>query len=197
MLPGRRSPGRPLGGRIVSRADRRYYMWCLALTQGPVRLPGTVPASRQTGTAPGTSDASAPWDCPHLASFSTVPVSLVPARLGVLGDLGGSPSAYAAIGRATRIATSRATEKAAAGTTRRAPGRATWTATRAATGCANDRATSRATEHATRTTTRKATGAATCRATERTTWGATGKAIEGTTDKATWPATDGTTEGTR
>ena len=37
MLLRGRSPGRPLGGRIVSRPDRRYYIWCLALTQDSAR----------------------------------------------------------------------------------------------------------------------------------------------------------------
>ena len=76
LLRGR-SPGRPLHGGIVSRADRRYYIWYLALTQDSARETGTVPSQGpvRRGQTRGESDAAAPCACPL---GGTVPASRKP-----------------------------------------------------------------------------------------------------------------------
>ena len=76
-LLGRRPLGRPLGGRIVSRTDRRYYIWYLALTQDSARETGTVPSQGpvRRGQTRGESDAAAPCACPL---GGTVPASRKP-----------------------------------------------------------------------------------------------------------------------
>ena len=170
LLRGR-SPGRPLGGRIVSRTDRRYYIWYLALTQDSARETGTVPSVRR-GQTRGESDAAAPCACPlgGTVPASRKPRNKTPGRSARNDDPVGSQMTGGIIatvacgvmrdlaGRATREANLQAIRRAMARATSGATRRGTGGVSRAATGGATRRATGGATDGLTGTATRTAIG---------------------------------------
>ena len=173
LLRGR-SPGRPLHGGIVSRADRRYYIWYLALTQDSARETGTVPSVRR-GQTRGESDAAAPCACPlgGTVPASRKPRNKTPGRSARNDDPVGSQMTGGIIATVAcgvmRDLAGRATREANLQAIRRAMARATSGATRRGTGGVSRAAAVRQTRRATGGATDGLTVAATRPATGRTT----------------------------
>jgi hypothetical protein len=173
LLRGR-SPGRPLHGGIVSRADRRYYIWYLALTQDSARETGTVPSVRR-GQTRGESDAAAPCACPlgGTVPASRKPRNKTPGRSARNdGPRSVADDRWDHCHRCVRLMrgiAGRATREANLQAIRRAMARATSGATRRGTGGVSRAAAVRQTRRATGGATDGLTVAATRPATGRTT----------------------------